>query len=43
MSYKLSNEELNTMVDDWTIAWRELVSSSEVSAGPLEYAPDDPI
>ena len=41
--YKLYDAELETIVNDWPTAWRELVSLEEVSTGPLVDAPVDPM
>ena len=37
--YKLSDEELEAIVDDWTVTWREPVSLEEVLMGPPVDAP----
>ena len=41
--YKLSDVELETIVDDWATSWRELVILEEVSMGPPTDALVDPI
>ena len=41
--YKLSNADLETMVNDWPAKWRELVILEEVSKVPLADAPVDSV
>ena len=41
--YKLSDAELETIVDDWPVAWREPVSLDEVLMGPPANESIDPI
>ena len=43
MCYKVTDEELEATIDDWPASWPELVSSSEVSAGPPTDASDDSV
>ena len=43
MSYKVMDEELDATIDDWPIAWQELVNANIVSIGPPTDAHDDPV
>ena len=43
MSYKVMDEEVDAVIDDWTTAWREPISANEVSIGPPDDAPVDPV
>ena len=43
MLYKVTNEELEAVIDDQPAVWGDLVSTSEVSVGPLVDALNDPV
>ena len=39
MAYKIVDEELDAIVQEWTIQWHEPVSTNEISTGPLVDSP----
>ena len=41
--YKLSDEELEVIIDDWPTPWRDPISLEEVSMSPLLDALVDPV
>ena len=43
MRYKMSDTELEAMINDCPVEWHELVSLEEISTGPPTDAPVDPV
>ena len=41
MCYKVSDTDLETMLNDWPVEWCEPVSTEELSTGPLAYSLKD--
>ena len=41
MAYKITDEELEVIVQDWPVDWRESVSAEEICLGPLVDALDE--
>ena len=41
MAYKITDAELEVIVQDWPVDWREPVSTEDISLGPPVDAPDE--